>query len=71
MAIDLPKPRAARIFLENSFYESILCLREKNPRAFAELSPQSKASLLFYEAAKRQHEIDTQAVIEDVKRKAK
>ncbi len=71
MGIDLTTPRSARIFLENSFYESILDLREKNPKAFAELSPQSKASLLFYEAARRQHEIDTQAVIEAVKRKAK
>ncbi len=61
MGIELPKPRSARIFLENSFYESILDLRAKDAKTFAGLSPATKASLLAYEQAKRQAEVDAEA----------
>lgn len=43
-------------FEKNSFYESILSLRETNKKSFDELSPATKMSLLAYEAAKRKAE---------------
>ncbi len=61
MGIDLPKPRPARIFLENSFYESILDLRAKDVKTFAGLSPATKYALLEYEKQKRQAEVDREA----------
>ncbi len=50
-------------FEVNSFYESVLSLRAKNPKTFAELSPATKASLLFYEQAKRQSQVDAETAV--------
>ncbi len=42
-------------FQVNTFYERLLDLRRTNPKAFGEISPASKLSLLAYETAKREH----------------
>lgn len=54
-SFQMPKRSA---FEKNSFYESILVLRATNRKAFDELSPATKMSLLAYEAAKRKAEVD-------------
>jgi biopolymer transport protein ExbB/TolQ len=43
-------------FQVNNFYEKLLDLRRTNPKAFGEMSPASKLSLLAYETAKREAE---------------
>ncbi len=48
--------KAERTFEVNTFYERLLELRRTNPKAFGEISPASKLSLLAYEAAKREEE---------------
>jgi hypothetical protein len=42
-------------FQVNRFYEKLLDLRRTDPKAFNEISPASKLSLLAYEAQKREH----------------
>ncbi len=49
---NLAKPSAST-FQRNGFYESILEMRNKDPRTFDELSPATKLALAYYEAAKR------------------
>ncbi len=48
----LAKPGVST-FQRNGFYESILEMRNKDPRTFDELSPATKLTLAYYEAAKR------------------
>ncbi len=43
-------------FEVNHFYERLLDLRRTDPKAFNEISPASKLSLLAYETAKREAE---------------
>jgi hypothetical protein len=40
----------------NPHYESLLRMRTNNPVAWRVLSPNTKLAVLYYEAAKRQHE---------------
>jgi hypothetical protein len=52
MKQNLRKPEISS-FQRNGFYESILEMRNKDPRTFDELSPATKLALAYYEAAKR------------------
>ncbi len=48
----LEKPRVST-FQRNGFYESILEMRERDPKTFEGLAPATKLALAYYEAAKR------------------
>jgi hypothetical protein len=52
MKQNLRKPEIPS-FQRNGFYESIIEMRNKDPRTFDELSPATKLTLAYYEAAKR------------------
>ncbi len=43
----------AQPFEPNPFYERLIQMRERDPRAFSSISPAAKLSLGYYEAAKR------------------
>ena len=42
--------------IPNAHYEALLRMREHNPNAFRVLSPNTRLAVLYYEAAKREHE---------------
>ncbi len=54
------KPEPAK-FETNGFYEHMMEVRRKQPKVFEGMSPATKASLLAYEQAKRQAEVDAEA----------